>query len=288
MGLIATSLLLGVVEGVAEWLPVSSTGHLMMVRGLLGFQVPEGFWNLFLVVVQLAAVLAFALVSIARLWPDSKRKWILWGKILLASVPAGAAGLLLDNLVEERLRGPGVFIAALCVYGVLYILLERMLARRRRQMEASSSFAASSSVASSCSSSAAASDLPDEPTWRQALGMGLFQTLALVPGTSRSGSTILGGLLLGVNRAAAVRFGFFMAIPVTFGAGLLKVAKAGAALEGGQSVALLLLGAGAAFAVSLLASRRIVGWLERHSLEGFGWYRVALGLALLAIGLLQR
>lgn len=269
-------LLIGIVEGITEWLPVSSTGHMILVERLFPMQaMSQNFYGMFLYVIQFAAILAVIVYFFERLNPFSRKKsqeekketWSLWLRVLIGILPAGVVGILLDSWVEETVVASdfGVYVVAgtLIGYGILFILLERFRKNRTWRVE---------NVASLSK--------------KDALYIGLFQCLSIVPGTSRSGSTILGGMCLGVSRTAAAEYSFFMAIPIMAGVSLLKVGKY--ALNAAQGVAgytctgteigLLLFGSAVAFLVSLLCIRFLMDFVRRHSFEAFGWYRIALGL----------
>ena len=270
------TLVLGIIEGITEWLPVSSTGHMIIAEVLLHLQLGDAFWNMFLVVIQLGAILAVVVLYFSRLNPFSKKKekgerrvcLSLWGKILVAALPAAVIGLLADDFLEAHLMTPPVVAAALIVYGVAFIVIEK----RKKDVP--------SAVTSA-----------EEITYLGALKIGLFQVLSLIPGTSRSGATILGGMLTGVSRPAGAEFSFFLAIPVMLGASALKILKyvRDFGLEfSGQQLAVLLVGIAVAFGVSLVAIRFLVSFVRRHSFAAFGWYRIALGCAVLLYFFLTR
>ena len=264
------SIFLGIVQGITEWLPISSTGHMLLVNELIPMNVSKDFFDVFKVVIQLGSILAVLVLYFSKLNPFSGKKtapqkrdtWSLWGKVLIASVPAAVVGLIIDDWVDTVLSKPVVIAAALIVYGVLFIWMEM----RRRQPRI---------------------DSFEAMDWRTALGIGLFQMLALIPGTSRSGSTILGAVLLGTSRPIAAEFSFFMAIPVMFGASALKLAKAG--LDGslftftGTEWLLLLAGFVVAFLVSVLVIRLFMNYIRKHDFKGFGVYRILLGAVVLAL-----
>ena len=268
--------LIAVVEGITEWLPVSSTGHMILLENLIPLQaMSPAFYSMFLYVIQFAAILAVIVYFFGRLNPFSPKKntsekkapWRIWLMVLIGVIPAGIIGVLLDDWIEKNVVqsnfGSYVVAAALILYGVFYIVMER----RKK----SNSFRISSI---------------EQFTWKDALLVGLFQCLSILPGTSRSGSTILGGLTLGISRSASAEYSFFMAIPIMAGISLLKVGKytlASVAGEPGYSctgaeIGLLLFGAVIAFIVSLFCIRFLMDFVRRHSFEVFGWYRVALGV----------
>lgn len=265
---ILLALLFGVLEGVTEWLPISSTGHIILLRHFLPVTYRDAFFELFEVVIQLGAILAVALLFWRTLCPfggkkdknERKKAFSLWGKILLASLPSAAAGLLLDDLIDEHLFNPLTVAISLIVYGVLFLVIER----RKRQPRIS--------------------HVDDLTAW-DALKVGAFQALALIPGTSRSGATILGGLLLGISRPVAALFSFFLGLPTMIGASALKLAKF---LLSGNTLATaewLTLGVGAltAFLISLTTLRFLMDFVRRHTFSAFGIYRMLLGAAVLLI-----
>ncbi len=267
---ILKTILLGIIEGITEWLPVSSTGHMIIAEDFLKLDVPDAFWNMFLVVIQLGAILAVVVLYFGRLNPFSPKKsaaekkscFSLWGKILVAAVPAAVIGLLLDDFLEAHLMTPPVVAAALIVYGVAFIVIEKV----------------KKNGAPSCTS-------VEEITYAGAFKIGLFQVLSLIPGTSRSGSTILGGMLTGVSRPAGAEFSFFLAIPVMLGASALKLLKyvleVGFSFTG-EELLILAVGVAVAFVVSLAAIRFLVSFVRRHSFAAFGYYRIVLGAIVLA------
>lgn len=284
---------LGVVEGITEWLPISSTGHMILVDEFIKLDVSESFWNMFLVVIQLGAILSVVVQFFRELNPFAPSKgpegrkstWRLWGKIIIGCVPAAAVGLPLNDFMEERLYNAQVVAAMLILYGVAFIVIENWRARKaaREARPAGSHFPASQGQAGEGADFGRIASL-DEMGWRTALGIGCFQVLSLVPGTSRSGSTIIGGLLLGTTRSVATKFTFFLAIPVMLGASLLKIAKfalAGNAMTGTEW-AILGVGMAVAFVVSLASINWLTGFVRRHDFKPFGWYRIALGAVVLA------
>ncbi|MBR6530736.1 MAG: undecaprenyl-diphosphate phosphatase [Clostridia bacterium] len=264
--LILQAVLYGVVQGITEWLPVSSTGHMLLLDNFAKPAVSDTFWDLFLVVVQLSSIFAVVLLFWHRLWPFSKTKdaaakkatWSLWARVLVASVPAAIIGILFEDAIEGVLRGNLVIAIALIVLGVGFLFLSRIPTRSEN-----------------------AEKLP----FVKALGIGLFQALALIPGTSRSGSTIFGASLLGVDRVTAAEFSFFMAIPVMAGASALKLLgfiKDGIALLPAEIV-FLAVGCIASFAVSLFVVRFLMDFVKKHSFAPFGIYRIVLGVLLLVL-----
>lgn len=260
------AVLFGVLEGVTEWLPISSTGHLILLDHFLAFPARPVFFELFEVVIQLGAIGAVVVLYCEKLNPfggqksESERRdtWRLWGLVLLAALPSAVIGLLLDDFLDEHLFNPFVVALALIFYGVAFILLEK-----RRKLTPSGG----------------------QITKKTALGVGLFQVLALIPGTSRSGATMLGGSLLGLSRAGAAEFSFFLGIPTMLGASALKCVKF--FLEGNALLReeWLMLAAGAltAFLTSLVIIRFLIDFVKRHGFTGFGVYRILLGAAVLVV-----
>ena len=293
------SAFLGLVEGITEWLPISSTGHMILVDEFIKMDVPDEFWNMFLVVIQLGAILSVCVLYFHDLNPFSPSKgkdgrratWSLWGKIILGCIPAAVIGLPLNDFMDEHFYNSYVVAAALIVYGIAFILIENWRAKRRAKQAAAPAKSHGAHFAKSVAQDAAADDTDfgaissiDDISWKTALGIGCFQVLSLVPGTSRSGSTIIGGLLLGTTRSVAAKFTFYLAIPVMFGASLLKVVKflLGGAAMGANEWGIMIVGLVVAFVVSLLAIRWLTGFVRRHDFKVFGWYRIILGVLVLA------
>ena len=261
----------GIVEGITEWLPVSSTGHMILVEKFLNFQ-NEDFSEMFLVVVQLGAILAVVLLFWERIWPFRFRKreksetvinWKImqmWFKIIVACLPAAIVGILFDDLIDEVFYNEYVVAGALIIYGILFIIVENWNKGKRPMI---------GSVA--------------EIGYDTALIIGIFQLLAaVVPGTSRSGATIIGALLLGVSRGAAAEFTFYLAIPVMFGASLLKIVKSGLGF-GAMGYVTLLTGMAVAFFVSLFVIRYLMSYIRKHDFKAFGYYRIVLGIVVLLL-----
>ncbi len=291
------AVLYGIVEGITEWLPISSTGHMLLLDQFVTLNVSRAFWDMFLVVIQLGAILAVCVLFAGTLNPFSRRKdaaerratWTLWAKVIVACVPAAAVGIPLDDWMEEHLGSPYVIAAALIVYGIAFILIENARARRGA-VAASPSAARPRHLAATNLEGSAAADANarittlDELDWPTAVGIGLFQVLSMVPGTSRSGSTIIGGLLLGCSRAVAAEFTFFLAIPVMFGASALRLVKFFLKGNGFAPAEWQILGVGCAvaFVVSLASIRFLMGFVRKHDFKPFGWYRIVLGVAVIA------
>lgn len=261
--------ILGLVEGITEWLPISSTGHMILVNQFLSFS-DKNFQEMFLVVVQLGAILAVVLVFWERIWPfnfHSKKNgeplvnmqiMQLWFKIIVACLPAAVVGVLFDDLIDEMFYNAIVVAGALIIYGVLFIIIEKWNKGRRPVI---------GTVA--------------EIGYNTAIMIGIFQLLAaIVPGTSRSGATILGALLIGVSRGAAAEFTFYLAIPVMFGASLLKVVKSGLNF-GTIGIVALVVGMAVAFFVSLFAIKFLMSYIRKHDFSVFGYYRIVLGIIVL-------
>ena len=280
---------LGIVEGITEWLPISSTGHMILVDEFIHLNVSDDFLQMFLVVIQLGAILAVVLIFWNRLWPFHRKpakaaesfweeksenraaarlqefaddyvsmdKIIMWLKILVSCLPAMIIGLPFNDLIEEKLNNYVVVAVMLIVYGILFIVVENHNRHRRPKMRHISDI-----------------------TWKTALGIGIFQVLSIIPGTSRSGATILGGILLGTSRKLASEYTFFLAVPVMFGASLLKIVKHGLAFTGAELV-YLFVGMAVAFIVSIVSIKFLMGYVRKHDFKVFGWYRIILGILVL-------
>ena len=265
---ILKSILYGIVEGITEWLPVSSTGHMILLEEIMPMNVSESFWSMFLVVIQLGAILAVVLLYWNKIFPFRKNKegkyvpvksiWILWSKIFVATIPAAVIGLLLDDWIDAHLYNGFVVAIMLILVGVAFIYVEN----RNKDMRPSVNSLAALS-------------------YKDALIIGLFQVVAAVlPGTSRSGATIIGGLMIGVSRAVAAEFTFFLAIPVMFGASLLKLVKFGFSFSLLEFF-ILAFGMIVAFVVSIFVIRFLMSYIKKHDFKVFGWYRIVLGIIVL-------
>ena len=260
--------LFGVVEGITEWLPVSSTGHLILLDEFVKLKVSPEFYGMFQVVIQLGAIMAVVLLFWNKIFPfGMKEKGIyvkkdimsLWFKIIVACLPAAVVGLLFDETFEALFYNPTCVSIALIVFGVAFIVIESVNKNKKFKVNSM-----------------------QELTYTLALAIGLFQLIAAVfPGTSRSGATIVGALLLGVSRVVAAEFTFYLAIPVMFGASLLKILKFGFAFTGTE-LAILAIGMVTAFAVSLFVIKFLMGYIKKHDFKVFGWYRIVLGIVVLA------
>ncbi len=264
------AILLGIIEGITEWLPISSTGHLLLAEELMGLgkgttaMDPE-FMEMFRVVIQLGAILAVVVLYFNRLNPFSPRKtkqqkantWDLWFKVIAAVLPAAIIGFLLDDWFDTHFYNYVTVSITLILYGILFIVIELSNKNKRYAIR----------------------DL-SQITYKTAFMIGLFQVLALIPGTSRSGATIIGAMLIGTSRYVAAEFTFFLAIPVMLGASLLKLAKF--SFESGAQVLLLAVGMAVSFAVSILAIKFLLGYIKRKDFKAFGYYRIVLGIVVLA------
>lgn len=256
--------LLGIVQGITEWLPVSSTGHMILVETFLPFKnMSKTFYEVFLVVIQFGSILAVLTLYFHKLNPFSpsktpverKNTWTMWFKVLVAVLPAAVVGLLFDDWMTAHFYNAATVAVTLIVYGILFIVIEN----RKKKPKIT--------------------DI-DSLSYKTALGIGAFQVLSLIPGTSRSGSTILGAIILGTGRDVAAEFSFFLAIPVMFGASLLKLVKNGFAFSG-MEYAILLVGMAVAYVVSLFAIRFLMSYVRKHDFKVFGWYRIVLGIVVI-------
>ncbi|MGN0438878.1 MAG: undecaprenyl-diphosphate phosphatase [Lachnospiraceae bacterium] len=282
-------LILGIVEGITEWLPISSTGHLILVNEFIKLNQSEEFMEMFDVVIQLGAILAVVVLYWNKLWPfhtkktAPKKSWfqtpapdgfmkgfqnfcnnfcymdkiILWLKIVVACIPAMVVGLPLDDWMDEHLHNSTVVALMLILYGIIFIIIENYNKKRQPKITSLETL-----------------------SFKDALLIGIFQVLSLVPGTSRSGSTIIGGILIGTSREIAAEFTFFLAIPVMFGASFIKLLKFGLAFTGTE-LAVLLFGMLVAFGVSIFAIKFLMGYIKKHDFKVFGWYRIILGILVL-------
>ncbi len=262
------ALLFGIVEGVTEWLPISSTGHLILLNEFINLKMSDEFLKMFDVVIQLGAILAVIVLFFHKLNPFSPKKdarqkqrtWQLWAKVIVAILPSGIVGVLLDDWMEAHLHTAVVVALMLILYGLAFIYVERMHQGHAPKIKN-----------------------VYEIDYKTALLIGAFQCLSLIPGTSRSGSTILGGIIVGASRAAASEFSFFMAIPTMVGASgikLLKFLKSGVGATGTE-IGVLIIGCLMSFLVSLVVIRKLMNYVRKHSFSAFGIYRIALGIVVL-------
>ena len=264
-------IILGIVEGITEWLPVSSTGHLILVGDVLKPSMSDAFMEMFNVVIQLGAIMAVVVLYVHKLNPFSPRKtskqkmltWQMWIKVLIASVPAGIVGLLFNDILDKLFYKPFPVAVMLIVYGVLFIIVENRNVGRKPSVRRISELSVSMLI------------------W-----IGIFQMLALIPGTSRSGATIVGALIIGVSREVAAEFTFFLAIPAMFGASLLKLVKFGFHFTGAE-FGLLILGCLVSFGLSVVAIKFLMGYIKKHDFKIFGYYRIILGGIIIVVTLVQ-
>lgn len=270
-------IILGIVEGITEWLPISSTGHLILVDEFMKLNMSDAFKEMFDVLVQLGAILAVIVIYFKKLLPvdlvkkeDNSRKpaWnkdklILWCKILVACLPAAIIGIPFNDKIDELFYNAPIVAVMLIVYGIAFIIVEKLHKDKEFKINDIGSI-----------------------TFKTAALIGIFQVLALIPGTSRSGATIVGAMIIGVGRTAAAEFTFYLAIPVMFGASLLKLIKFGFAFTAAEAAALIL-GMVAAFVVSIIAIRFLMGYIKKHDFTVFGWYRIILGILVLVMMFLR-
>lgn len=276
---ILKAILFGIVEGITEWLPVSSTGHLILLDEFVKLKVSEEFFEMFQVVIQLGAIFAVLVLFFHKLNPfsgkkrnvEKKQTWDLWAKVIVAVIPSAVLGLLLDDWMDEKLYNFVVVAITLIIYGVAFILVERHNKQATPKVQ----------------------DV-HQIDYRTALLIGAFQCLSLIPGTSRSGSTILGGILLGVSRPAAAEFSFFLAIPTMLGASALKIVKYGyeslkgeAPYPNSTEIVVLIVGCIVSFVVSMAVIRALMEYVRKRSFSAFGIYRIALGILVLGYFLLK-
>ena len=256
---------LGIIQGITEWLPISSTGHMILANEIINLSVSAEFMEMFEVVIQLGSILAVVVLFFHKLNPFSPKKsseekrdtFSLWGKVIIGIIPAGVIGLLFDKQINSLFYNSLTIAITLIIYGVLFILVEN----RNKKLQPKV-------------------DSVKQISWQLALAIGCAQVLALIPGTSRSGATIIGAMLFGLSRTAAAEFSFFLAVPVMFGASALKLLKFGFDFTG-MELAILLIGCVTAFLVSLAAIRFLMNFIKKHDFKVFGWYRIALGIIVL-------
>lgn len=279
---IIKSIIFGIVEGITEWLPISSTGHLILVEQFLKFnKVSPEFWSMFQVVIQFGAILAVVIIYFKKIWPFTKNKkegirpngilsylnkdiMNLWGKILVGCIPAAIVGILFDEVFEKLFYNPTCIAIALIVFGIAFIIVENKNKTKRKEIEKSS-----------------------EITYKDSIIIGMFQLLAAIfPGTSRSGATIIGGLLIGLSRPNAAEFTFYLAIPTMLGASLLKLVKFGLAFTGAELI-ILLVGMFISFIVSMIVIKFLMSYIKKHNFKVFGYYRIILGIIVLMCGALK-
>ncbi|QUI21826.1 undecaprenyl-diphosphate phosphatase [Vallitalea pronyensis] len=265
-------IVLGMIEGVTEWLPISSTGHMILVDEFMQLHVSDRFKEMFFVVIQLGAIMAVVCIFFHKLNPFTSKKtnmekkdtYVLWFKVAIACIPAGVIGVLFDDKLDEMFYNYQTVAVMLILYGVLFILVENRHKNKTYKI----------------------TEL-NQLTYSTAFMIGLFQVLALIPGTSRSGATIIGAMLIGTSRYVAAEFTFFLAIPVMFGASVFKVLKLGVDYTGSEMV-LLLIGVVTAFAVSIIAIKFLMQYIKKHDFKVFGYYRISLGAIIFIYFMLMR
>lgn len=260
---------LGIVEGITEWLPISSTGHMLIVDEFLQMNASDAFKEMFFVVIQLGAILAVVVMFWKKMFPfrfkDKKSSVIrkdifsIWFKVVVACIPGAAVTILFDDFIEAHLHTPVVIAATLIIYGIAFIVIEDWNKKR----------------------TPVTTELADL-TYKTAFIIGLFQVLSIIPGTSRSGATIIGALLIGVSRVVAAEFTFFLAVPVMFGLSAIKILKFGLSFTGAELV-ILILGMAVAFIVSVFVIKFLMSYIKKHDFKVFGWYRIVLGILILGL-----
>lgn len=265
---------LGIVEGITEWLPISSTGHMLLVDEFVQLKATEAFKEMFFVVIQLGAILAVVVLFWEKMFPfqfkDNQKPVIkeetfsIWFKVVIACIPGALVTVLFDDYIEAHFRTPEVIAAALIIYGIAFILVEHWNEKRV----------------------ARTNELSDI-TYQIAFMIGLFQVLSIIPGTSRSGATIIGALLLGVSRVAAAEFTFFLAVPVMFGLSAIKILKFGLSFTSSEQI-VLGVGMAVAFAVSILVIKFLMNFIRKHDFKSFGWYRIVLGIFVILVTVIPK
>lgn len=258
---------LGIVEGITEWLPISSTGHMLLVDEFITLDASDSFKDMFFVIIQLGAILAVVTIFWNKMWPFQmkdktqsvfkKDTWSMWFKTVVACIPGVVVTLLFDDFIEAHLHTAVVISIALIFYGVAFIVIENWNKTRTPKVETL-----------------------NDITYKTAFFIGMFQVLSIIPGTSRSGATIIGALLLGVSRVAAAEFTFFLAVPVMFGLSALKLIKFGLSFTGAE-LAILIIGCVVAYLVSIVVIKFLMGYIKKHDFKIFGWYRIVLGVIVL-------
>ena len=258
---------LGIVEGITEWLPISSTGHMLLVDEFITLDASDSFKDMFFVIIQLGAILAVVTIFWNKMWPFQmkdktqsvfkKDTWSMWFKTVVACIPGAVVTLLFDDFIEAHLHTAVVISIALIFYGVAFIVIENWNKTRTPKVETL-----------------------NDITYKTAFFIGMFQVLSIIPGTSRSGATIIGALLLGVSRVAAAEFTFFLAVPVMFGLSALKLIKFGLSFTGAE-LAILIIGCVVAYLVSIVVIKFLMGYIKKHDFKIFGWYRIVLGVIVL-------
>lgn len=258
---------LGIVEGITEWLPISSTGHMLLVDEFITLDASDSFKDMFFVIIQLGAILAVVTIFWNKMWPFQikdktqsvfkKDTWSMWFKTVVACIPGAVVTLLFDDFIEAHLHTAVVISIALIFYGIAFIVIENWNKTRTPKVETL-----------------------NDITYKTAFFIGIFQVLSIIPGTSRSGATIIGALLLGVSRVAAAEFTFFLAVPVMFGLSALKLIKFGLSFTSAE-LAILIIGCVVAYLVSIVVIKFLMGYIKKHDFKIFGWYRIVLGVIVL-------
>ncbi len=258
---------LGIVEGITEWLPISSTGHMLLVDEFITLDASDSFKDMFFVIIQLGAILAVVTIFWNKMWPFQmkdktqsvfkKDTWSMWFKTVVACIPGAVVTLLFDDFIEAHLHTAVVISIALIFYGIAFIIIENWNKTRTPKVESLSDI-----------------------TYKTAFLIGMFQVLSIIPGTSRSGATIIGALLLGVSRVAAAEFTFFLAVPVMFGLSALKLIKFGLSFTSAE-LAILIIGCVVAYLISILVIKFLMSYIKKHDFKIFGWYRIVLGVIVL-------
>lgn len=258
---------LGIVEGITEWLPISSTGHMLLVDEFITLDASDSFKDMFFVIIQLGAILAVVTIFWNKMWPFQmkdktqsvfkKDTWSMWFKTVVACIPGAVVTLLFDDFIEAHLHTAVVISIALIFYGIAFIVIENWNRTRTPKVETL-----------------------NDITYKTAFFIGMFQVLSIIPGTSRSGATIIGALLLGVSRVAAAEFTFFLAVPVMFGLSALKLIKFGLSFTSAE-LAILIIGCVVAYLVSIVVIKFLMGYIKKHDFKIFGWYRIVLGIIVL-------
>ena len=258
---------LGIVEGITEWLPISSTGHMLLVDEFITLDASDSFKDMFFVIIQLGAILAVVTIFWSKMWPFQmkdktqsvfkKDTWSMWFKTVVACIPGAVVTLLFDDFIEAHLHTAVVISIALIFYGIAFIVIENWNKTRTPKVETL-----------------------NDITYKTAFFIGMFQVLSIIPGTSRSGATIIGALLLGVSRVAAAEFTFFLAVPVMFGLSALKLIKFGLSFTSAE-LAILIIGCVVAYLVSIVVIKFLMGYIKKHDFKIFGWYRIVLGVIVL-------
>lgn len=268
---IIKTIILGIIEGITEWLPISSTGHMILANEFLSLDVSPEFWEMFEVVIQLGAIFAVVVIYFKDLFlwgfgkskNDTKETFNLWGKIIVGSIPIGIAGILFDDYINSKFYNSWTVATMLIVYGILFIIIEKWHKNKKARVTTTK-----------------------EISYLDAIKVGLFQVLALIPGTSRSGATILGGLIIGLERSVAANFTFFLALPAMGGASLLKLIKFGFTFTTSELI-ILVVGMITAFIVSIIAIKFLLKYIKKNDFTLFGYYRIGLGIIVILYFLLK-